>query len=177
MSYYQGELGYLSMVRDLLNHGVFTPDRTGVDTWAAFDAKVVFDHREHVYSPFMSHRPLPLRKAFEEMWFFLSGRTQTKELEAKGIGFWSGHTSREFLDKRGLTHLDEGDLGRSYSAQFRAAGESHHDQLAELFEGLAHDRYSRRHYLTLWSASELDQMPLTPCWHSHQFVVLPTQPH
>lgn len=173
MSLYKGEKGYLRMIKDLLETGVPTPDRTGVGTIAQFDAKLVFDHRYEGMRPLMAHRPLPIRKAFEEFWFFLHGKTQTKELEAEGVDFWRPNTTREFLDNRGLTHLPEGDMGRAYGAQFRRYSASHFDQLTSLVKGLRDDPYSRRHYVTFWNPEESGQMALPPCWHSHQFVVLP----
>jgi thymidylate synthase len=119
--------------------------------------------------------------AFEEFWFFLNGKTQTKELEEKGINFWKGNTSKEFLSKRGLGHLDEGDLGVAYGSQLRAYGQSTifgvegKDQLVDTYETLKNDKYSRRVYNTMWNPNESHLMALTPCWHSHQFVVLPDE--
>jgi thymidylate synthase len=56
------------------------------------------------------------------MLFFLRGQTDTKILEDKKITIWSGNTSRDFLDKRGLSHLPEGDMGRGYGHQMRNFG-------------------------------------------------------
>jgi len=164
---YKNELGYLDLIKHTIQHGVDISDRTGVGCRAIFDAKVVFDE-----FPLSTVRPAGLKLAFEEMWMFLRGSTQTKELEEKGINFWKGNTSREFLDHRGLNHLEEGDMGKAYGYQFRnASGKV--DQLRGVYESLRNDRYGRRHYVTLWNPAESDEMALTPCWHSHQFVVLP----
>lgn len=186
---YFGERGYLDMIRDILDNGVRIPDRTGVGTLALFDGKLIFDVGKEF--PFSTSRIAGLRPSFEEFSMFLKGEVQTKRLEEKGVNFWVGNTTREFLDKRGLKELPEGCMGKAYGFQFRHAGGeltvSDHenvderevfvsggvDQLKELYEGLKNDPYGRRHLVTFWNASQNKEMALTPCWHTHQFVVLP----
>lgn len=175
---YYGEQGYLALLKDVLEKGVSIPDRTSVGSQALFDAKVVYGPEEF---PFSTVRPAPTWMSFEEFWMFMRGETQTKQLEAKGINFWKGNTSREFLDKRGLHHLEEGDMGMAYGHQLCGFNkglvkpEYAVNQLAETFETLKLDPYSRRIYTTLWNPSASKYMALTPCWHSHQFVVLPDE--
>lgn len=186
---YFGERGFLDMVRDILDNGVRVPDRTGVGTLALFDAKLIFDVGQQF--PFSTSRVAGLRPAFEEFSMFLKGETQTKTLEEKNVRFWVGNTTRDFLDKRGLKHLPEGCMGKAYGFQFRHAGGELNvtdeedvnarkviasggvDQLVELYEGLKNDPYGRRHLVTFWNPAQNKEMALTPCWHTHQFVVLP----
>lgn len=172
------EIQYLRLLERVLDEGVFVSDRTGVGSKAVFDGKLVCCLEEF---PFSTIRSMSPRLAFEEFWFFLNGKTQTKELEERGCNFWKANTSREFLDKRGLTYLDEGDMGAAYGSQLRNYGydtsemEYGVDQLCLTYETLAKDRYSRRIYNTMWNPNESHLMALTPCWHSHQFVVLPNK--
>jgi thymidylate synthase len=181
---YKGEEGYLDLVQDILSFGTKQDtDRTGVGTLTLFDAKVVYDEGD--FNCFSTVRPAALRMAFEEMWFFLRHKTNTKELEAKGIDFWRGNTSREFLDKRGLfaPAYPEGDIGAAYSSQWRNFGDYEEymgyptgtDQLQKLLQGLRNDKYSRRHVVSLWNPLEEKFMPLTPCWYASQWVVLPNE--
>lgn len=167
------EIQYLDLLQNILDYGVKQTDRTGVGTRSIFDAKLVIPEGSF---PLFTHRKINPRLAFEEMWFFLSGKTDTKLLEDKGVNFWKGNTSREFLDSRGLEFLPEGDLGTAYSQQWRNSngwdGDGI-DQLQNLIEGLTNDRYSRRHLVTLWNPYEEWGMPLTPCWWASQYVVLP----
>lgn len=178
---YHGEKGYLLLLSEIYHDGGDIPDRTGVGCRALFDAKLVWNEGEF---PFFTHRPVFQRVAFEELWFMLRGKTQTKELEAIGVNFWKGNTSREFLDSRGLFDLPEGDMGVAYGYQWRRSGgwrssdgQRHFtkgtDQLASLFWGLKNDKYGRRHLISLWNPSQLVGMALTPCWWACQFVVLP----
>lgn len=168
---YWGEVGYLRLLGDVLDLGFDTPDRTGIGCRKLLNVQLCFD----LWGSFPVHtvRPCSARLAFEEFWLFLRGDTDTKILEKKGINFWKGHTSREFLDSRGLHHVKEGDLHKSYSYQMRGLGEGYVDQLATVYEGLKNDPFSRRHLITLWNVNDLSSMPLTPCWFQTQFHVEP----
>ena len=173
---YYGAAGIEDLIVEVLDYGVDIPNkRTGTSTKAIFDAKIYIHEGDF---PFTNNLLASPRLAFEEMWFFLNGKTQTKELEAKGVNFWKGNTSKEFQEAVGLWHLEEGDLGAAYSSQWRNSGgygweHEGKDQLAELLHNLNIDKYSRRHYVTLWNPVENEFGVLTPCWHSCQFVVLP----
>lgn len=178
MKIYRNEQGYMELLKHVLENGVPVPDRTGIGSRAVFDAKIVYD--VGLVFPFSTVRPAPLRLAFEEFWFFLNAKTQTKELEEKGCFFWNGNTTREFLDSRGLFDLPEGDMGKAYGSQLRSFGsstsiESGFDQLKETDRLLREDPFSRRIYNTMWNPNESYLMALTPCHHSHQFVVLPDE--
>ena len=174
---YFGEQGYIDLIKHVLENGVAQDDRTGVGTISIFDAKVVYPKDE--FACFSTIRPAGLRLAFEELWLFLRGEIQTKKLEEKGINFWSGNTSREFLDKQGLQYLPEGSLGRAYSKQFRDFGGNTDviagkgvDQLQKLLDELASNPTSRRLMIDLWNPAEHRYMPLTPCWFNLQVVVI-----
>ena len=160
---YKNEEGYLQLLSDILEHGVDIPDRTGMGCRAIFGVEVEYDT-----FCLSTVRPASLRLAFEEMMFFLRGKTNTKELEAKGVNFWKGNTSREFLDNRGLEYLPVGSLGAAYSNQWRNSGgyfdtNNGVDQLQQLIDILANERYSRRNLVMLWNPSENDYGVLTPC--------------
>ena len=164
------------MLGRVLVYGTDIPnERTGTMTRALFDYKLEIAESEF---PFSTVRQAGPRPAFEELWFFLNGKTQTKELEAKGIEFWKGNTSRSFLDSRGLTYLPEGDLGDAYSKQFTNFGSDGVsdgvNQVKKTYETLRDDPYSRRLVTSLWNPYDEPTMCLTPCWWSHQFVVLPS---
>lgn len=174
---YVNESGYLNLIRDVLAEGTQTPNRTNEGCISIFDAKVVYEVGK--VFPFCTVRPSSLRLGFCEFWFFLRGQTDTKLLEDEGVYFWVGNTKREFLDKRGLSYLKEGDMGKAYGSQLREFGGTTSqkgvavDQIKQTYEMLKSDKYSRRIYATMWNPNESDLMALTPCHHSHQFVVLP----
>ena len=175
MTEYCGEQGYIQLIKEVLANGEEQTERTGVGTYSIFDAKVVYP--EDSFGCFSTIKPAALRMAFEELWFFLRGETDTKKLEAKGINFWKGNSSREFLNKRGLTDLPEGNLGAAYSSQFRNFGGYTKkvqgvDQLKNLVEEIKRDPYSRRLMIDLWNPAEHGSMCLTPCWFNFQVVII-----
>ena len=169
-----------NLLKDILENGVEVVDpRTGEHTLALFDNKVVVYDGEF---PWFTKNASSPRLAFEEMWFFLRGETQTKKLEDKGIYFWKGNTSKEAIKKVGLDYiLVEGELGAAYSKQWRNSGSywsgvGHGvDQLEDLLLGLKDNKYGRRHLVTLWNPTENHLGVITPCHHTSQYVVLPSE--
>lgn len=184
-----GEVQLNNLIEDVLLNGVEVDDpRTGEKTLALFDSKIVIKEGDF---PFFTNTLAHPRLAFEEMWFFLRGETQTKELEKKGVNFWKGNTSRESLNRVGLSYLDEGELGSAYSNQWRHSGgyDSYlaelfgtsevendfagKDQLESLLYGLRENKYGRRHVINLWNPNENVYGCITPCWLQSIYVVLP----
>jgi thymidylate synthase len=60
-----------------------------------------------------------------------AGNTSARALQAKNIHIWDGNGSREFLDKSGLGHREEGDLGPVYGFQWRHFGAAYTDMHAD----------------------------------------------
>jgi thymidylate synthase len=114
------EYQYLGIMDNILKTGQREANRTGIDTLATWGQTIKADLSKGF--PIITTRKTSLRIAFEETWFFLRGETDTKKLEAKKIGIWTGNTSREFLDKVGLNYLPEGHMGKGYSFQWRNFG-------------------------------------------------------
>lgn len=178
---YRNEQGYMSLLRDCLESGVTVPDRTGHGRKKILGPELIFD--TDISFPAFTARSTPLRIAFEEFMAFLNGDVFIKDrLNKKNIKIWDAHTSRRFLDSRGLSFLPEGHMGKSYGFQFRHfSGEygSNYmpqggiDQVRVVYDSLKKDPFSSRHLISIWNPSQLDEMPLPPCWHTCQFVVLP----
>lgn len=171
------EKQYINIMSDIINNGVRVKNRTGVDSYTTWGQTLKIDLSKGF--PLITTRKVPLRIAFEETWFFLRGETDTKKLEEKKINIWKGNTSREFLDGRGLTHLPEGHLGKTYGFQMRNFGGDYSvdsiydldwkgvDQVSNLLKGLKNDPSGRRHIVTCWNPQQLDDMSLQPC-HLYQ---------
>src|ERR1035438_8502010 len=157
---------YKDLLSEIVQIGVDKPDRTGIGSRAVFGRLLRWNLAEGF--PLLTIRRVPMRIAFEETMFFLRGETNTKLLEEKKINIWKGNTSREFLDRRGLTYLPEGDMGRGYGVQWRdwqsvnSDGYSieYTDQIANLLAGIKKDPYGRRHLVTGWNPGEISQMAL-----------------
>ena len=186
---------YIGLLKDIVDNGVDKGDRTGVGTKAVFGRSMRWNLQEGF--PIITTRKVAFRIAFEETMFFLRGESDTTKLEDKKIRIWSGNTSREFLDSRGLNHLTVGDLGRGYGVQWRdwrtyeviSSGDAVSnkdgtqtlagttvrlkitDQLVDLIDGLKRDPNGRRHIITAWNPGELHTMALPPCHITHQYIV------
>ena len=52
----------------------------------------------------------------------MSGKTDNGILQKERIHIWDSNTTREFLDKRGLQHYKEGDMGETYGFNMRHFG-------------------------------------------------------
>ena len=191
------EKQYLSIMKDVLDNGIDRPDRTGVGSRATWHQSMRIDLAEGF--PILTTRKLAFRIAFEETWFFLRGETDTKKLEDKKINIWKGNTSREYLDKVGLSYLPEGHMGKGYSFQWRNFGGEFKDevdcrtfqarknytkfedtlrnnigvdQIKNLFDGLQKDPHGRRHIVTAWNPKQVTESALPPCHLYHQYQVL-----
>ncbi len=177
------EIKYLDLISNIANYGKVREDRTGVGTKGVFGTQLRFSLENDVI-PMITTKKMFTKAVIEELLFFIRGETDTKKLEAKGVNIWKGNTSREFLDKRGLIRLPEGDMGKGYGFQWRAFNCSASsrdesgpimdhgvDQLEDVFSSLIRDPYSRRHIVTAWNPSQLHKMALPPCHMMFQFYV------
>jgi thymidylate synthase len=118
------------------------------------------------------------------MWF-IKGNTDNKLLQEKNVKIWNDNSTRDFLDSRGLTHLEEDDLGPIYGHQWRHFNADYTnstndytnkgvDQLVYIINCLKDpvERYSRRLIMSAWNPCQIDQMALPPCHILVQFNVI-----
>jgi dihydrofolate reductase/thymidylate synthase len=173
------ETQYLDLLRQVLTEGELRPDRTGVGTKAIFGARMVFDLTQGF--PILTTKRVAYEAIIKELLFFISGKTDTKILSDQGVKIWNANTSLEYLRQHHLP-WEEGDMGPGYGFQWRHWGAEYSgchqdytgqgvDQLHELVKNLREHPESRRHLLTAWNPSQLDQMALPPCHVMAQFNV------
>eukprot|EP00933_Yihiella_yeosuensis_P055520 TRINITY_DN5433_c1_g1_i1.p1 TRINITY_DN5433_c1_g1~~TRINITY_DN5433_c1_g1_i1.p1 ORF type:complete len:500 (-),score=109.72 TRINITY_DN5433_c1_g1_i1:392-1891(-) len=174
------EYQYLEAIREIIEQGVHQEDRTGVGTRSMFGKMMRFDLRKGF--PLLTTKRVFWRGVMEELLWFVKGDTNGKHLSEKGIKIWDGNGSREFLDKRGLSHREEGDLGPVYGFQWRHFGAEYKDmhtdytgqgvdQLAECIRKIKEDPTDRRILLSAWNPADLHLMALPPCHMFCQFYV------
>ncbi len=173
---------YLDLLQDILDNGYRKENRTGIDTISVFNRQMRINLTEGF--PILTTKKVFFRGVFEEMQMFLRGETNTKTIEEKGVKYWQGNTSREFLDNRGLTYLPEGELGCGYSHQFRNFAGEHPlipatkglkgiDQVAQVVDKLKNNPWDRRIIISLWCPTQLDYSALPPCHLYTQFYCNP----
>jgi len=174
------EYQYLQAIREIMEKGVRMDDRTGVGTVSVFGSQMRFDLRKSF--PLLTTKRVFWRGVLEELLWFVKGDTNAKHLSEKGIKIWDGNGSREFLDKRGLSHREEMDLGPVYGFQWRHFGAEYKDmhadytgqgvdQLAECVRKIKEDPTDRRIIMSAWNPADLNQMALPPCHMFCQFYV------
>ena len=126
------EYQYLDLIRSIIETGDVRMDRTGTGTRSKFGATMRYSLRDGVM-PLLTTKRTFWRGVAEELLWFVSGSTNAKELQDKGIKIWDGNGSREYLDSIGLTEREEMDLGPVYGFQWRHFGAEY---------GTMHDDYT-----------------------------------
>ncbi|KAF7458180.1 AChain A, Bifunctional dihydrofolate reductase-thymidylate synthase [Cryptosporidium felis] len=174
------EFQYLDLLSRVLENGVYRENRTGINTYSIFGQMMKFDLRESF--PLLTTKRVAIRSIFEELVWFIKGDTNGNHLIDKKVYIWSGNGSKEYLEKVGLGHREENDLGPIYGFQWRHFNGEYKtmhddytgvgiDQLAKLIESLKNNPNDRRHIITAWNPSALSQMALPPCHVLSQFYV------
>ena len=169
-------------MKDCIETGTQSEDRTGVGTKGIYGAMMKFDLSDGQI-PLFTTKKVFWRAVVEELLWFISGETDSYVLEDSGINIWQGNTSREFLDRVGLHDVPEGDIGTGYGFQWRNWNGDYRawieqgertgvDQFANLLDGLKSDPNSRRHVLTAWNVSQIKGAALPPCHAMSTFKVL-----
>ena len=174
------EHNYLTLLYHIILNGEDKVDRTGVGTKSVFSQSLTYDLTDTF--PLLTTRKQFLRGIFEELMFYIRGQTDNNILVNKGVNIWNKNTSREFLDKRGLHHLPEGDMGSTYGFNFRHFGGEYKDcntnydgigfdQLSNLIDTLKIDPHSRRLIISLWDPNNNQTAALPSCMCWYQFHV------
>lgn len=151
---------YHDLLQHLLDNGASKSDRTGTGTLSVFGYQMRFDLKEGF--PLLTTKKLHTRSIMYELLWFLRGDTNTAWLKENGVSIWD-----EWAD-------ENGNLGPVYGYQWRSwpnPDGTHTDQIVKLIEGLKKNPDSRRHIVSAWNPSFIDQMALPPCHCLFQFYV------
>jgi thymidylate synthase len=112
--------------------------------------------------PLLTTKKLHLKSIIYELLWFLSGDTNVRWLQERGVSIWD-----EWADANG-------ELGPVYGYQWRswpAADGRHIDQITAVVDQIKRNPDSRRHLVSAWNVGELDKMALAPCHVMFQFYV------
>jgi len=174
------ELQYINLIKHILENGISKDDRTGIGTLSIFSYNMTFNLRESF--PLLTTKKVYWKGVVEELLWFISGSTNSNILKEKGVKIWEGNSSREFLDSRGLSHYDQGDIGAGYGFQWRHFGAKYTnmydsyegqgiDQLKDVIYKIKNTPNDRRIIMNSWNPTDLDKMALPPCHIFVQFWV------
>ena len=151
---------YHDLLQHLLDNGVKKSDRTGTGTFSVFGHQMRFDLKEGF--PLLTTKKLHTKSIIHELLWFLKGETNIAYLKENGVSIWD-----EWAD-------ENGNLGPVYGYQWRSwpnPDGSQTDQITKLVEGLKKNPDGRRHIVSAWNPSFIDQMALPPCHCLFQFYV------
>jgi thymidylate synthase len=151
---------YLQLLDHILENGTPKGDRTGTGTLSTFGYQMRFDLSEGF--PVLTTKKLHLRSIIHELLWFLQGSTNIKYLKDNGVRIWD-----EWAD-------ENGELGPVYGYQWRSwpnPDGSSVDQITKLIDSIKKNPNSRRHIVSAWNPSFVDEMALPPCHTMFQFYV------
>ncbi len=147
-----GEYQYINVLECLLNKDRIE-NRNG-KTYSDFGKELVFDLTNTF--PLITTKKCFMRGIFEELKFFVSGCTNTKILEDKGINIWKLNTQDT-----------NGEMGPMYGYQWRNYNGEGKDQLTKVIndikDSIKTGVYSRRILMTSYNPLQAEQGVLYPC--------------
>ena len=123
--YYNGENGYLSLLKETLANGENKMTRNG-NVISSFGSMINFKNINE-YFPLITTKKMFFRGIVEELLWFLRGSTNANELKMKNVHIWDGNSTREYLDSLGLDY-PEGELGPVYGWQWRKFGKEYGEE-------------------------------------------------
>jgi thymidylate synthase len=161
---------YHDLLARILETGIRKGDRTGTGTMSVFGHQMRFDLTKGF--PLITTKRVFWRGVVEELLWMLSGSTNVKPLQEKGVTIWDEWAK------------PDGDLGPVYGAQWRSWPRLTEmnggvffpnpiDQISDAIRQLRTNPDSRRIIVTAWNPADVDKMQLPPCHMMFQFYTRP----
>ena len=162
---------YHELLRHILENGTRHDDRTGVGTVSVFGYQTRYDLRAGF--PIVTTKRVPFRWVAEELFWFLSGDTNEKNLRARGVDIWAEWADQAHTSRFGRA---EGDLGPIYGYLWRSFGGRYPerdgvDQIKALLEEIGRNPNSRRLIVSGWNPATATEVDLPPCHTLFQFKI------
>jgi len=161
---------YKELIKDVLDNGFDSGDRTGTGTKSVFGRQVRFDLQKGF--PLVTTKKTFWKGVVVELLWLMQGSTNVKFLQDHGVKIWD-----QWAD-------DDGDLGPVYGKMWRDWEEwewedhPHNtfvdksvDQLTNVIERIKTNPNCRRLIVSAWNAGVIDKMALPPCHAFYQFYV------
>lgn len=171
---FHDENQYLYLIKYIIEQGTLIEGRNG-NVLTVIGCPMHFNLENNTI-PILTTKRVAYKTCIKELLWFISGCTDNKVLQDQNVHIWDGNGSREFLDSRNLTKLEENDLGPVYGHQWRHFNAEYTDchtdytnkgidQLEYIINCLKDpkERYSRRLIMSAWNPVQIDEMALPPC--------------
>ena len=151
---------YLAFLNQIMTRGEDRPDRTGTGVRSIFSHEMRFDISKDF--PLLTTKYVHFSAVMYELFWILSGNTNIQYLNDNNVNIWNAWAD------------NEGNLGPVYGQQWRS-WKTHHnqsiDQIQAVIQSIKENPYSRRHIVSAWNVSQLEEMALPPCHLLFQFYV------
>ena len=151
---------YLQLLQQVRQNGTYKEDRTGTGTYSQFGAQLRFNLQDGF--PAVTTKKLFFKSVVTELLWFLRGDSNIAFLKENKCGIWDAWAD------------ENGELGPVYGVQWRSwpgRDGATHDQIRTVVENIKTNPTSRRHIVSAWNVSDLDEMALPPCHTLFQFYV------
>lgn len=162
---------YKEIIREILEEGIESTDRTGVGTYRVFGMQKRWDLSKGF--PATTTKKLFFKPCKHELQWFLSGSTNVETLREMTWGKGSDKKTvwdDNYNDQARKLGYTDGELGPIYGEQWRDFGGV--DQIENMIKQIKNAPDSRRIIVSAWNPTEIDLMSLPPCHCFFQFVVI-----
>ena len=176
------EYQYLQLIDDVLSNGTLETGRNG--NTKVLVGNIMYFTLENNTIPLLTTKKVAWKTCLRELLWFIRGQTDNTILQQQNVKIWNDNASRDFLDSRGLHHLEENDLGpvygfqwRHFNAPYKTCKDNYEgegvDQLQYIIDQLKSEegRSSRRLLMSAWNPCQIDGLALPPCHVLIQFNV------
>ena len=136
---------YLQIIENILDHGYYANNRTGIATYKLPHQVMQFNLAEEF--PILTTKFVAFKTAIKELlWIWQMQSNDVRQLQAMNVKVWD-----EWM-------REDGTIGKAYGYQI-----AKYKQLDNLLDMLQKDPQSRRMIVTLWNIEDLPDMALQPC--------------
>lgn len=187
---------YLQILKDVKQYGYKKGDRTGTGTTSLFGVQARFSLK-HSNLPVVTTKRIHLPSVIHELLWMLRGDTNIKYLKDNNVRIWN-----EWADEHGELGPVYGKQWRRWegkdiikrvedvteqerkdilyylgSTRSHVALKNSKDQIADVIEGIKRDPEGRRHIVSSWHVTDIDNMALPPCHLLFQFYLRRLEKH
>ncbi len=171
---------YLDYLQYVLDNGVMTANRTGVNTLACSGYMLKHDMKDGF--PLLTTKKMGIKNIASELEMFIKGITDKQWLLDRGNKIWAEWCNPQKVpyghdEETKARMMAERDLGPIYGKQwvcFNGDAEKG-NQLKTAIETIKKDPTCRRLVVSAWNPLQMDQMALPPCHVLFELLCYPEQ--
>lgn len=178
------DLAYRNLVLEILYEGEkISPenDRTKLGYINKFNTNVKLDLRQGF--PLLTTKKINYEAIKDELFFFLSGKTNIKFLPKSSRFVWKPWADKcgnlgpiygkQLVDWEVLEPDHDNEEWTGFGKIITPYKSKSINQIQNTLDSIKNNPNSRRHHISYWNVADLDKMSLVPCHHSFTFNVSP----